>query len=414
MRKGRPWIPPSTLLIAQIAHGAAWVMLFVLATDGALAVPSMRSLAWVHLVVLGWLTMVALPVLLFVVPQSTEARWRGEGLARVGLGAYAVGAFALVAGFWSADFAVLALGAGTLAIGLAAYLTAAGMTLLAVAHRPGTEAAIARALLAVFAFLGIAALIGAAMAGSLGRFSGASALGASPRVHAAVAGIGWLTLLIMGVSARTIGPIAGAKSANRRRHIISGALVSVAVISLAAGMWAHSLVATKAGEALACAGVAVFAFDLLTVVMRAPDPHRPPQAFVAAAAMWLIMAAVLGVGASAGKPWTNAFVFVGLVGWMGQMVNGHLHHIGVRLMATVARGDDDETSPGALLSLPASWLCWGLFQAAVALGVAGLLLSAPSAVRLAALFGGCGWLTMVANARIAWRRAIAPEIQAAR
>jgi len=396
-----------------MAHGAAWAMLYALATDdGALAGQSMRSLAWVHLVALGWLTMVALSVLLFVIPQFTEARRRGQSLARSGLGAYAVGTFALVAGFSSNDFRVLALGAGTLAIGLGAYLAAAAMTLLAVAREPGSEAAIARALLAVLAFLCVAVLIGVAMAGSLGRFGRASALGASPTVHATVAGIGWLTLLIMGVSARTLGPIAGAKSADRRRHIISGALVSVATIVLAAGMWAHSLFATRAGEALACAGVALYAVDLLTVVMRAPEPHRPPQAFLAAAALWLIIAALLGVGASAGKPWSSAFVFVGLVGWMGQMVNGHLHHIGVRLMATMARGDDDETLPAALLSPHASWLCWGLFQAAVALGVVGLLLASPLTVRVAASFGACGWLTMVANACIAWRRATEPPVLA--
>ncbi|MDQ2817513.1 MAG: hypothetical protein M3T49_04790 [Candidatus Eremiobacteraeota bacterium] len=387
-------------------------MLYVLATDGALTGQSMRSLAWVHLVALGWLTMVALSVLLFVIPQFTEARWRGEALARAGLGAYAVGTFALVCGFWSFNFAVLALGAGTIAVGLAAYLAAAAMTLLAVTRQPGSEVAIARALLAVLALLGVAALIGVAMAGSLGRFGGASALGALPTVHATIAGIGWLTLLIMGVSARTLGPIAGAKSADRRRHIISGVLLSAAVVVLAAGMWAHFLVATRAGETLACAGAALYAADLLTVVMRAPEPHRPPQAFLAAAALWLIIAALLGVGASAGKPWSSAFIFVGLVGWMGQMVNGHFHHIGVRLMATVARGDDDETSPGALLSSPASWLCWGLFQGAVALGAVGLLLDAPLAVRVAASLGACGWLTMVANACIAWRRATEPPVHA--
>jgi hypothetical protein len=55
-----------------------------------------------------------------------------------------------------------------------------------------------------------------------------------------------------------------------------------------------------------------------------------------------------------------------LVGWLGQMVNGHLYHIGIRLISTVARGDDDETRLGQLLAAPLSWASFALFQVAVA------------------------------------------------
>ena len=109
---------------------------------------------------------------------------------------------------------------------------------------------------------------------------------------------------------------------------------------------------------------------------------------------------------AAGHPdWQPAYVYLALVGWLGQMVNAHLHHIGIRVLATLARGEDDETRPQALLTAPLSWATFGVYQAAVVLGAVGLLAHQAPAVALAGACGLLGWGLMGANLARAWRRA---------
>lgn len=90
------------------------------------------------------------------------------------------------------------------------------------------------------------------------------------------------------------------------------------------------------------------------------------------------------------------------------MVNGHLYHIGIRVLATIARGEDDETRPGELLSAPLSWGSWGAFQAAVITGAGGLLAGNGPWVALAGGLGLLGWLLMGTNVVLAWRAALRP------
>lgn len=85
--------------------------------------------------------------------------------------------------------------------------------------------------------------------------------------------------------------------------------------------------------------------------------------------------------------------------WAGE------YHIGVRLIATMARGDDDETSPAALLTKSLSWLSFGLFQSAIGRGL-GLLLGASPIVEAAACSGFAGWFAMAINIATARARAM--------
>jgi hypothetical protein len=63
----------------------------------------------------------------------------------------------------------------------------------------------------------------------------------------------------------------------------------------------------------------------------------------------------LSLSVLAGAPWGADAVYVLLIGWIGPMVNGPLCHIGIRLIAAMVRGDEDQTRPGELLVSPLSW-----------------------------------------------------------
>jgi len=401
------WIPPQALIFGQLAHGASWIVLLGLATHGVTGL-SLPALGWVHLVALGWLTMIALSVLVHVIPAFTDVVWRWERLARRSLTVYAVGVVVLVAGFCTGGRGILAWGGTIVALGLLGYAVPAAVTLVSAFRLGWVEAAIARALGATLTFLLLAAGLGVAFTWALhGRLPATMLVTGAP-IHAALGLIGWLTVLVMGVSARTVGPIAGARSAQAWRHVTAGSAEIVGMVAAGAGFAFRLPALLWIGTVVLGIGVAVYVIDLSSILRRATVSHRPPQAFMASAALWLLVAFVLGVGTLRGSPWGPAFVYVVLTGWLGQMVNAHLHHIGIRLLTTSLRGDDDETRPGELLSAALSWTTFVLFQAAVLTGVAALLLGRSPALAGAAIAGLLGWTAMTANTPHAARRASRP------
>jgi len=406
-RPGR-WIPPQGLIFGQLAHGASWIVLLVLALRGA-AEGGFPALGWLHLVALGWLTMTALSVLFHVIPAFTDVVWRWEALARGSLVVYAVGVLVLVAAF-CADTRTLLPGSGSLIVlALAGYALPAGLTLRAALRNGSLEAAIARALGSTLSWLLVAATLGFAFSWALDGRLPRSILALAP-VHADVAVIGWLTVLVMGVSARTVAPIAGARSRAAWRHVtaVSAEIAGMLVLAAAWALGAPAVLWT--GVAIVGFGVAVYVADLASVLRHATVRHRPPQAFLAAAAFWLTCALVLFVAALCGVPCLPALVFVALIGWIGQMINAHLHHIGVRLIATIYRGEDDETRPGELLSPALSWIAFVAFQVALLLGVAGSIEHVSPLVAAGAAAGLAGWTAMAANTGIAVRRASRPTV----
>lgn len=400
----RHWIPPWALAAGQLAHGVSWVLLLLLAAGGTVAV-TLPTLGWLHLVVLGWITLTALAVLLYVIPQFTDATWVGEGLARCSIGAYAVGVVALVAAFWTGAVSVLPWAGALVVLALAGYLVPAGRTLISAFHAPPREAAIARPLTGTLASLAITALLGFALAAALAGHASPALLTSTAPIHATFGIIGWLTVLIMGVSMRTIRPISGAASRVPGAHIGAGVLEIVGIAALVVGAAMSFDLEEWMGLLAMLAGALVYAGDLVDVLRRATVTHRPPQAFVAAAVLWLIVGLGFGVAFLAGVPCGPVIVYVLVSGWIAQMVNGHIYHIGIRLIATVARGDDDETPPEALLVLPLSWISFGLFQIAVAGGAAARLLATPQLLQAAAAAGLAGWVAMMTNVALAARRA---------
>ena len=390
----RHWIPPGALLFAQLSHGASWLILGFWALAPARSL-DFTAIAWIHTVALGWATMAALGVLLHVVPQFTDVRWRLESVARRCVFLFAVGVGLFVAAMLLRPELSL-WGAALILLALLVYAATAFTTLRQALCGERVERAIARALATTLAFLLLAAAAGFCLAAMVSGYAVPAWIADLPAAHADLGIFGWLSLLIFGVSARTVGPIAGDKSRFPAAHIVVGSCALVGVTLLAVGLAGISPFVWP-GAGFLGAAVFAYALDIVNVVRRATVPHRVPQAFLIAGVAWLLSAAVLGAGTLAGKPWQLAYGFVILAGWIGQMLNAHFYHIAVRLLLTVYRGEDDESRPETVLDARLSWLSFAAFQLAIASVVAGLLAHAGTLVAAAAALGFVGWIVMLAN-----------------
>ncbi len=397
MMRARFWIPPLPLAAGLAFQLGAWG----LAVADARAPAPGLELAWVHAVAVGWLSATALAVLLHVVPAFTDLEWRAADAARAAAFAVPLAAFALVVAFAARAGTALAVAAVVLAAALLAYAGTAFATLRAPAP-DRTSAAIARALALTLGALAATALLGALLGVGYAR-AGAPLLNLAPS-HALLGIVAWLTVLVTGVSARTFRPMLGARSRWPLAHVAAGGgLAGGAVLAALGAPWSPPLL--RLGVALAAAGALVYLADALDTLRRAQAPHAAPRAFVGAALLWLALATAGAVATSWSLPLGRATVLLALAGWLGQMVNAHLHHLGVRVLATLVLGEDDETRPWELLAAPLSWTAFAAAQLAVA-GTAAFALGLGAE---AGVFGGlCGMLAviaMAANARFALRRA---------
>lgn len=397
----RHWIPPAALIYAHVAHGFAWLLLIWAAWTAG--VHGYVGFAWIHTVVLGWVTMAALAILLHALPNFVDVEPRGQTVARWSLVAYAAGAALLIYGFLG-NTRVLGPAGDLLLAAIVVYLGTAFWTLAQALHGDRVQRAVARAFGGTFLFLLATVLIGYGLAGMLaGRGTLWAASLAS--AHAALGTLGWLSLLIFGVSMRTLRPITGQATNMRWMHIVVGSFAVLGVPLLAAGLATQSMLLAWIGGALFMFAALGYAFDAFDILRRATNPHRPPQFFVAFSVLWFLAALVIGGATLAGKPWQPAYIVALLMGWIGQMVVAHFHHIGIRLIATVYRGEDDETRPQELLESRLSWFTLAAFQIAIALVVAGLLEDKFGLIARGGIFGATGWIAMTANVVAARARA---------
>lgn len=367
------------LLFGQVCHGASWLLALAIAV-GLNADPStLPAIAWVHLVALGWVTVTALSILLDAIPSFLHVAWRHESFARACLG---VGAVAIAAFVVTVCVVVPALGivATIVAIALLAYLTTAWETLSgALRSEDRIDRAIARAFAITLAMLGVAIVLGLILAWALSGAFTAPWIVRIPGAHANLALFGWLTLLIYGVSARTLPRLTGIRSHRPFMHALVGSATFLGALILPAGIALQASVVTWIGGALIALGATCYVVDTGDVLRRSTNAYRPPQAFVAAALTWLVVAVTLGAGVLLGRPWQAAYVFVLLMGWVAQMVDAHIIH-----MAAGERRD------GRL-----AWVAFALFQIAVTAITAGLLLSSKSACAIGALAGFCAWVLTI-------------------
>jgi hypothetical protein len=296
-------------------------------------------------------------------------------------------ACALIFSFALAASAAVAPSGMVLAAAIVIYATLAVWTLTTPAA-DRRSAVIARGLALAILALATTAILGAGLAGTYGRANPAL-LSVAPS-HALLGIIAWLTTLVAGVSTRTFQPLLGLRSRWPRAHALAGAgLLTGAIVAAVAAPWSAALL--RLGILIAAAGTLAYAFDAADVLRRSRGPHRVVRAFVSASVGWLIVSTALAIAASWGADAGRAAVVIALAGWLGQMVNAHLHHLGVRVVATYILGDDDETRPWTLLTPALSWTAFVAAQFAVF----GTAVRAQGATAQFAVLGGTAGLICV-------------------
>jgi hypothetical protein len=390
------------------AFGLSWILLFTVARSGAPMASSFAALGWVHLVALGWITLIALSILIHVIQAFLDIEWRLVGVAKVSTLFFAAGAAILVGGFLGPNLTVLQCGAWIALLAVLTYAVAACTPLIAAMRRNGTARAVARAFGATLALLLVTASLGLLFALALRGIAPADVLRELPKSHALLGIAGWLSLLVMGVSARTMGPIAGERSRRIWAHVASSTLVLSGALLAAVTVALKLVPAALAGCGLILVGILTYTADLWRVLLRATVAHRPPQVLMASGALAAVVAAVLFTGSVLGQAWGPAAVYVALLGWIGSAVLAHIHHIGVRVLLTNVRGDDDETRPESVLDSRLTWITLLAYEAAVVLGTLALLRGEPAFLQLAALVGLISFLTTVSNLAAAYRAARQP------
>lgn len=397
----RGWIPPLPLACGMASFGFSWVALFAIARSGSFE-PSFITLGWVHLVVLGWITTVALAVLLHAIPGFLDVEWDGIGAAaaRACTPVFALASAALAIGFFTRSVWLLEAAGTVVFASILVYVAAIAQPLVSAMRGERVARAVARAFAATLALLVLTAALGVAFAYALGGRLAPGLLSDMPGAHALLGIGGWLTLLVAGVSARTMGPIAGARSRLVGLHIGSSSSLLAGTLVAAAGVATRAPAFVLVGSSLLLIGAALYAIDVVDVVLRASVAHRPPQISMVCAAGWAIVAAGLLLASEFGAPFVEAAVYAALMGWIGSAVVAHLHHIGVRVVLTSLRGEDDETRPGSVLDGRLTWTAFGLYQFAVLTGTAALALGSPDLLALAAYAGGLGFVAMLANAAV--------------
>lgn len=400
----RGWIPPAPLVLAMAAFGFSWIVLFDIARVGSFT-PSLAFFGWLHLVALGWITLIAISVLLHVIPAFLGVEWHADVIARNGVLAFAFGVAVLVFGFLTAALGALQIGGTIAALALFVYVTAVVQPLRAALRGGRLQRAVGRALGVTIALLALTAALGAMLTYALAGHVSAHALQGTPPAHAFLGIGGWLTLLVLGVFARTMIPIAGVRSRWPVLHRIAGTCAFVGTIVAAIGVFADAADVLAIGSILLLLATVVFTVDVGDVLRRATVSHKPPQALMGCAALWAVISAGLAVGAVYGKPWTLCAIYAALIGWIGSAVLAHLHHIGIRVLVTNVLGDENETPPDAVLFAPLTWSTAVFYEMAAFTGSIGVLLRIPRLVEIAASSGFLAFLLILVNVTLAVRSA---------
>lgn len=288
----------------------------------------------VHLVTLGWISGTILGALFIVGPLALRMPMPVGRLDYWAFAFYAIGVSGIVSHFWIEQYSGMAWSAAmvVLAIGQVAAKVLRQLSRVSIP-------------LAVRLHVGLAC-INFVAAGVLGVLLGADRdvdvmpgeTIANVYAHAHLAGLGWATLMVVGIGYRLLPMVLPSAMPEGRRIIASLVLVQLGVM----GLFATLLARGEAGPSWAVLSVAGVVTFLSGAVWMRRHPRRSPPArprpdwgvaHALQALVYLLLASLLGLALVFAPTaiWTARLAVIygimGLVGFLSQIVIGMEHRI---------------------------------------------------------------------------------------
>jgi hypothetical protein len=325
-------MPSSALSLAYyfVAYAGLIVALLILLADPALPGGSFyhpRFVALVHLLTLAWLTGSILGSLYIVGPLVLRVPMKVAKADWIAFGSFALGTCGMVSHFWINTYDGMA-GSAAMVVGSVAWVgvrIVRGLDTGKIPWAVGLHVALAFVNFVAAASIGIV----------LGLDRSRGFLAVSPLAvmfaHAHLAAVGWVTMLVIGLSYRMIPMLLPAEMPSGRSVATSALLLQAGLVVLAA----HLVLGEDdlwSGALMIVAGLMSFVIHVGRMharrVPRPPSlPRRDWSAWqMRASLMWLLVAVavglVLSVGAPADRRLSLMWIYgvAGLVGFLAQMV----------------------------------------------------------------------------------------------
>lgn len=418
---GGPEVPDPSLPLRYFATALVALLLAALGlpSQGALLADfyyQARILALTHLITLGWITMTMMGALIQLVPVALGGALYSPRLARIQFWLMLVGVAGMVGHFWIGRFAGMAASALLVLLAVVLFLVNMGLTLRRVRQWDTVVWHIGAALVYLAGTAGLGSLM--ALDKVLDFLPG-DFLGIL-QAHAHLAALGWVTMMILGVSYKllpmfTLAEIWSERLARMTFWSLNGGALGL-FWSL---LWGSRL--TAAFAALAAASLALYGFQ----VVRTLRARRRPALdwgirYALTAVGYLLLAALLGVGLAAGVVRDEAvaarlgfaYGFLGLAGWVSVMIMGMMYKVVPFLVWYVAYSDRVGLGrvPGLadLYSVRAQrWGYW-LLNAGILGTAAALTWGEPASLRAATGLLAAAVLIFVLNMAGVFRHLVRP------
>ena len=394
----------SILYLAAGAVGLVWI-----APELAVgAYPSPHVAGVTHLFTLGWITTTIFGALAQLLPVALGAPIRSTRVGHASFFTFVPGAGLFAAGIASSWLALQHIGIGLVTIGIVLEVGNIAASLPQAKNRDVTWGAVIIAI----SFLSSTLVLGVILLHNLHSGFIADARLTTLATHLHVALVGWVLMMIVGVSHRLLPMFLLAHGADTRWTKRALALLSLGVLTLTTGLIARFTPATWVGAALIDSGIACFIWQAYSFYrVRVRRKIDVGMRFAMTAIFFLAIAAVLGstlvVLGQAHARLATMYVTVGLLGGIVLYVTGFFYKI-VPLLAWTARfrgrmGKGPVPTVAQLYSAKVAYVQLGLMTLAVVLLAGGIAAGMSHVTRCGAVLFLAGTLLFMTQiARVAF------------